>query len=98
MNTVLSAYRLGVFSRILAASLGGYLLVNITSVAFTFLLPVESYTAFLFGVQSNFLVYAIAIIWVFSVRTATKAWLGLLVVGLPLALIDYYFYWSGAAV
>ncbi len=72
--------------------------MNIVTVAFTFLLPVENYTAFLFSVQTSFLVYSITIIWVFTARTATKAWLGLLVLAVPLALIDWYFYKQGAAV
>lgn len=91
-------YRVGMLSRILAASIGGYVLMNIVTVAFTFLLPVENYTAFLFSVQTSFLVYSITIIWVFTARTATKAWLGLLVLAVPLALIDWYFYKQGAAV
>jgi hypothetical protein len=92
-----AAYRLGVFSRVLAAAAGGYGLMNIVTATFTYLLPTERHTAFLFSVQTSFLVYAIAIIWVFSARTATMAWLGLLAVAVPLALLDGYFYWHAAA-
>lgn len=87
-----TAWRLSVLSRVLAASAGAYVLVNLASMALGFLLPVESYKALLFAMQISFLVYTVAIIWVFSVHSATKAWLGLIVVAIPLAMIDGYFY------
>jgi hypothetical protein len=85
-----------VFSRMLAAALGGYALMIIFDAAFTFLMPIEQRTAFLYAVQAGFLVYTLAIIWAFAARTATKAWLGLLTTAAPLALVDCYFYWHGA--
>jgi hypothetical protein len=93
-----AAYRLSVFSRVLAATVGAYLLANIVTAALTFLLPMATSMAYLVGVQSSFLVCSIAILWVFSARTARKAWLGLLVIGLPLALVDAYFALQGVAV
>ena len=91
------AWRLSVASRVLAASVGGYVLVNLAGMALGYLLPVEHYKALLFGMQISFVFYTVAIIWVFAVRTATKAWLGLAAAALPLAVIDSYFYfWGGA--
>jgi F0F1-type ATP synthase assembly protein I len=36
------------------------------------------------GMVASFLVYAGAVIWVFAVRSATRAWVGLLIAALPL--------------
>ena len=87
-----TAWRLSVFSRVLAASVGAYVLVNLANMALGFLLPAERYKALLFAMQISFLLYTVAIIWVFSVRSATKAWLGLIAVALPLTVIDVVFY------
>ena len=94
-KTSSTEYRLSVLSRVVAASLGAYAVVNLANMALAFLLPAEQYKDLLFAMQISFLFYTLAIIWVFAVRSATKAWLGLLAVALPLALIDVYFYSQG---
>lgn len=86
--------RLSVLSRVLAASLGAYVLVNLATLALNFLLPVAQYKALLFALQISFIFFTLIIIWVFAVRSATKAWLGLLALAVPLFLIDLYFYLS----
>src|SRR5688572_18843549 len=94
-KTSSTEYRLSVLSRVVAASLGAYAVVNLANMALAFLLPAEQYKDLLFAMQISFLFYTLVIIWVFAVRIATKAWLGLLAVALPLALIDVYFYSQG---
>lgn len=64
-------------SRIAAALLGGYALAALSSVA-VLALPVSRPQAVLAGMLASFLVYAGAVIWVFAVRSAMRAWLGLL--------------------
>lgn len=98
MSKTQAAYRLSVLSRVLAASIGAYLLVNLANLALGYLLPVAFYQALLFAMQISFVLYTLAIIWVFSVRSATRAWLGLVLVAMPLAIIDGYFYLQGGAV
>ena len=95
-KTLTLAYRLDVLSRVLAASAGAYVLVNLANYGLSFLLPVPQYQGLLFAMQISFVFYTLAIIWVFAVRTATKAWLGLLAFAVPLALIDAYFFLQGA--
>lgn len=72
-------------SRIVAALFGGYALAALGSVA-VLALPMTRPQAVLTGMMASFAVYAGAVIWVFAVRSALKAWLGLIVVALPLAL------------
>ncbi len=84
--------RLSMFSRVVAASIGAYVVVNLATYALNFLLPVENYKALLFAMQISFVFYTLIIIWVFAVRTARKAWLGLLAIAAPLALVDLVFY------
>ena len=88
----LTPVRLSVLSRVLAASIGAYALVNLANMTLTFLLPAEPYQSLLFAMQISFLFYTLAIIWVFTVRTATQAWMGLLTVAIPLLVIDILFY------
>lgn len=64
-------------SRIVAAILGGYALAALASVA-ALALPIARPQAVLTGMLASFALYAGAVIWVFAVRSATRAWVGLL--------------------
>ncbi len=75
-------------SRIVAAIGGGYVLGALASVA-ALALPMDKAQAVLAGLMASFLVYAGAVVWVFAVRSATRAWAGLLVVGLPLLAVAW---------
>jgi len=72
-------------SRIVAALFGGYALAALSSVA-AVALPVSLSEAVLAGMLASFAVYAGAVIWVFAVRSAWRAWAGLVVAALPLGL------------
>ncbi|KAA0682428.1 DUF3649 domain-containing protein [Roseomonas genomospecies 6] len=72
-------------SRIAAALFGGYALAALASVA-VLALPMSKPPAVLTGQLASFVIYAGAVIWVFAVRSALRAWAGLLVVAAPLAL------------
>ena len=75
-----SSPRWAVFSRVLAATFGGYALATASSLFISQLLftSVGKYQAIHIGLLLTFLVYACAAMWVFSVDSANKAWLGLL--------------------
>ena len=47
-------------------------------------LPLSKPQAVLTGMLASFAIYAGAVIWVFAVRSALKAWAGLLIVAVPL--------------
>ena len=72
--------RWAVFSRILAATLGGYALATSSALFIGQLLlsSAGKYQAIHIGLLLTFLVYACAAMWVFSVSNATKAWIGLI--------------------
>ena len=70
-------------SRIVAALFGGYALAALSSVA-VLALPLSKPQAVLTGMLASFAIYAGAVIWVFAVRNALKAWAGLLIVAVPL--------------
>ena len=76
-------------SRIVAAIGGGYVLGAVASVA-VLALPMDKPQAVLAGTMASFLVYTGAVIWVFAVRSATRAWAGLLVAALVLAPIAWW--------
>ena len=74
-------------SRIVAALFGGYALAALSSVA-VLALPLSKPQAVLTGMLASFAIYTGAVIWVFAVRSALKAWAGLIMVAaalLPLA-------------
>lgn len=88
------ARRIGpLLSRIAAAVLGGYGLGALTSVA-VLALPISRTEAVLTGMQLSFVVAAAAVIWVFAVRSATRAWMGLAIVAIPL-LVAAWPAWQG---
>jgi hypothetical protein len=76
---------LPLISRIVAAMFGGYALAALVSVA-ALALPMDKPQAVLTGMLASFIVFACAVIWVFAVRSARRAWAGLLVAALPLSL------------
>jgi len=79
-NINLSSPRWTVFSRSLAAILGGYALATSSALFIGQLLlsSAGKYQAIHIGLLLSFLVYACAAMWVFSVSNATKAWIGLI--------------------
>lgn len=70
-------YRVGVFSRTLAALAGGYALTSLIVVALSLWLPMSKGDAVLTATLLSFLIYSIVIMLVFSVKTALRAWLWL---------------------
>jgi len=86
-----AAYRWSVLSRAVAAAVGGYAVVTLLHLGLTAVLPMDGYKALLFSSQTGYLYYTGIIIWCFAVRTARRAWQGLALVALPLALIDAWF-------
>ena len=87
MNAVVQRVRSTgpLISRIVAALFGGYALAALASVA-VLALPISKPQAVLTGMLASFAIYAGAVIWVFAVRSALKAWVGLIIVAAPLLL------------
>jgi hypothetical protein len=93
MNSVVHRVRSTgpLISRIVAALFGGYALAALSSVA-VLALPMSKPQAVLTGMLASFAIYAAAVIWVFAVRSALKAWVGLIVVAVPLSLAAWSVY------
>lgn len=85
-------------SRIIAAIFGGYALAALTSVSAVALLPIEPVQAVLAGMLLSFVVYASSVIWVFAVRSATRAWAGLAIAATPLGLAAWAVWSAGGGV
>jgi uncharacterized membrane protein YccF (DUF307 family) len=88
MKTAASPW--SVASRVIAAIGGGYLLASLMSVVVARALPLPQATAVMTGMLLSFLFYASSALWVFAARTATRAWLGLVVPGVVLALLAWW--------
>ncbi|SEK23437.1 Protein of unknown function [Roseateles sp. YR242] len=80
---------LPLISRIVAAMGGGYVLAALLSVA-VLALPVSRPQAVIGGMLGSFALYAGAVVWVFAVRSATRAWVGLFIA----AMVLLPFAWS----
>ncbi len=98
MNAVLERARsVGpLISRIIAALFGGYALAALGSVA-VLALPASKPQAVLSGMLLSFIIYTCAVIWVFAVRSAWRAWAGLVLAAIPLLLAAWHVWSQGGA-
>jgi hypothetical protein len=83
-------------SRIVAALFGGYGLAALASIA-VLALPMDRAQAVITGQLASFAIYAGAVVWVFAVRSARRAWFGLVIAALPLAFGAWLVSSSGVA-
>lgn len=75
-----------VTSRVVAATFGGYILTHVASILLVFAVPASRSHAVLAAMMLSFVIYCVAIIWCFATRTAARAWLGMVIPTLVLAL------------
>lgn len=75
--STLSRYRWGVASRAMAALFGGYALSSAATVLMALLWPAPLAQAVLWATMLSFVVYTVAAIWVFTTRSAARAWAGM---------------------
>lgn len=84
-------YRWQVFSRVLAAALGGYALTSLITIALAQLLSrgfgMLPAAAVLSATLGGFIVYTVIVCWVFSTRSASRAWLGVALPSLALGAL-----------
>lgn len=85
-SSLLLRYRLAVASRAVAAIGGGYLLAAAATTVLSLVLPLSRSEAVVTATLLSFLVYACAVIWVFAAATAWRAWIGLAIPTVVLAL------------
>ncbi|USW94353.1 DUF3649 domain-containing protein [Pseudomonas proteolytica] len=79
-------------SRIVAALIGGYLFTYAFTAALARLLPMDKVDALVVASLPSFLIYTLAILWVFACRNAWRAWAGM-ALALPLAAIGFWPQW-----
>lgn len=84
-------YRWQVFSRVLAAALDGYALTALATIALarvlTRLLGMLPAAAILSATLVSFVLFTVIVLWVFSARSATRAWLGIVLPALALGAL-----------
>lgn len=85
----LARYRWAVFSRIIAAVLGGYALASVSAAALAIWLPMRRVDAVVTASMLAFVIYSVAIMWVFAARSTTRAWAGIM---LPTAALGGLFW------
>lgn len=73
----LARYRWAVFSRIVAAVLGGYALAAISAAGLAIWLPMTRVDAVVTASMLAFVIYSVAIMWVFAARSTWRAWAGM---------------------
>lgn len=84
-----------IISRIAAALLGGYLFTYAFTAALARLLPMDKVDAMVTASLLSFLIYTLAITWVFACRNTRRAWAGM-ALALPLAAIGFWPQWLEA--
>ncbi|SEE07151.1 DUF3649 domain-containing protein [Pseudomonas migulae] len=95
MKVLPVSYRLAVTSRVLAAVLGGYIVAALASVSLSLWASMPRADAVVTGMMTSFLAYLCAVIWCFACRSAWRAWLGLILTSLVLAVVSGLAYWMG---
>ncbi|MFP4141602.1 MAG: DUF3649 domain-containing protein [Phycisphaerae bacterium] len=70
-------------SRLFSALVGGYVVANLAAIAVGVVLPITRVEATHLGLLMSFAFLTAAAIWSFAAATATRAWLGLVLVSLP---------------
>lgn len=90
-------YRREVAVRVLAAVIGGYMLANVVAIILSFLLPMSSGSAVMTSLLMSFAIYTAVVLWVFSVKSIHRAWLGLAVPSVLLGALAALIKLSGAA-
>ncbi len=83
-------YRLYVASRVVAAVVGGYMLASAMTVLIALIWPLPQAEAVFASVMLGFVWYTLAVIWVFSVKSATRAWLCMV---LPTSIVTALCWW-----
>ncbi len=89
-NALPARYRWQVFSRVIAAAIGGYALASALSALLALVWPLPRAEAVLASTMLGFVWYALAVMWVFSVRSATRAWAGMVLPTVVLALLCWW--------
>ena len=79
MASLTASYRLAVASRALAAIIGGYALTALATFALAIFLPLSKSEASMTATLLSFVIYTCVVLWVFATRSATRAWLGIVV-------------------
>src|SRR5690606_22760089 len=69
--------RWSVASRVAAAALGGYALASACTVLLALLWPLPKAQALLSATMLSFVVYTVAVVWVFATRSVRRAWWGM---------------------
>ena len=67
-------YRIGIALRVLAASLGGYVLTALVTALLAHALPATRAQAVLTATMLSFAFYAAIVVWVFTVRSTARVW------------------------
>lgn len=86
-------YRWMVASRAVAAIVGGFVLTSLITAVLSLLLPRITATpraeAVLIATLISFVFWTCIVLWIFTTRSAKRAWLG---VAIPSALLGFAFY------
>ena len=88
-------YRWQIALRLMLGIIGGYALANISAILLSYLLPMPKSDAVMTGILLSFAIYTGAIMWVFAVQSAHKAWLGLAVPSFVLGTIALILKFAG---
>lgn len=84
-GTSATSMRWAVFSRVMAAIIGAYVLTLLSIAVLALVLPMSRAESVLLSMLLSFLIYACAVLWVFATRSAWRAWGGMLLPSLLMA-------------
>lgn len=89
-------YRLMVFSRSFLAIFGGFFIASLTVPLVAFLFPTKLALATHTGLLLSFISWLAVIMWVFSIKSAIRAWIYIVSILVSMFLIIQLLKWWGA--
>lgn len=86
---------LHVTCRVLCALIGGYLLSTLSAILIALHLPGDKVNSIITGLLLTFIIYTVAVIYVFAAKTTLRASMGVFV---PCVLMYCFYYFNGISV
>ncbi|MEM0909958.1 MAG: hypothetical protein AAGJ37_03230 [Pseudomonadota bacterium] len=96
-TTITPRYRWLVFSRIMAALIPAFLLINTLGVALTLLLPVAQHSAIAWVTLFSFAGYCALVMWIFHAKSLRLIWSSLVIVIAVTSGLSWWFIQMGNA-
>jgi len=89
VTNILNKESFAIFLRAFTAIIGGYMLSNLLATLLSYLLPNQAGAGAVTGMLVSYLIYAVIVIWVYSVKSLRDIWRHLFIISAACIIIIY---------